>query len=413
MAAIKYLDYAGLQVLVPQITTKISEGDAKAFKNFVYDETTRTLKIYKAETVTADTVADFTMTLPADVDVSGLLEKLEGATEGNVIVADVDGKVKDGGVALSSLATKAEVEAVDGKADANTEAIAAINNEETGILKQAKDYADGKDTAIQAAKDAADAAQADVDTLEQTHATDKAALEASIKGISDDYLKATDKEELQENIDTVNAAVERLTNGVSADEVDGVNDLIQYVKDHGTEVTGMQSDISDNADAIEAVADRTTTLEGEMDTVEAAVATKVEQEVYNTKVAALEGEDTAIKGRLDAIEEAIGEGGDIASQIDTKIGELDADVTSTAVEEGKGLQVQVVETDGKVTAVNVTGNFNLAYDSAGSATAAQTNAQTYADGLNTAMDTRVDALETLVGEGTEAIPTDDILAMFA
>ena len=411
--ATKYLDYAGLQVLVPQITTKISEGDAKALKNFAYDESTRTLKLYKAETVTSETVADFTMTLPADVDVSNFIEKMEGATEGNVVVANADGTVKDGGVALTDLATKAEVEAVDGKADANTEAIAVINNEETGILKQAKDYADGKDTAIQAAKDAADAAQAEVDALEQTHATDKAALEASIKGISDDYLKATDKEELQENIDTVNAAVERLTNGVSADEVDGVNDLIQYVKDHGTEVTGMQSDISDNADAIEAVADRTTTLEGEMDTVEAAVATKVEQEVYNTKVAALEGEDTAIKGRLDAIEEAIGEGGDITSQIDTKIGELDADVTSTAVEEGKGLQVQVVETDGKVTAVNVTGNFNLAYDSAGSATAAQTNAQTYADGLNTAMDTRVDALETLVGEGTEAIPTDDILAMFA
>ena len=39
---------------------------------------------------------------------------------------------------------------IEGKADANAAAIAAINNEQTGLLKQAKDYADGKDTAINA-----------------------------------------------------------------------------------------------------------------------------------------------------------------------------------------------------------------------------------------------------------------------
>ena len=49
---------------------------------------------------------------------------------------------------------------------ANTDAIAAINNTDTGILKQAKDYADGKDTAIAEAKKAGTDAQADVDALE-------------------------------------------------------------------------------------------------------------------------------------------------------------------------------------------------------------------------------------------------------
>ena len=71
-----------------------------------------------------------------------------------------------------------------------------------------------------------------------------------IKAVEDDYLKAADKTELQGKI-TANAnAIELLTNGVSAEEVDGVNDLIQYVKDHGTEVTGMKSDIAANAKAI-------------------------------------------------------------------------------------------------------------------------------------------------------------------
>lgn len=59
------------------------------------------------------------------------------------------------------------VVAVDAKADKNAEDIAAINNASTGVLKQAKDYADGKDTAIQAAQSAADKAQGEVDALEE------------------------------------------------------------------------------------------------------------------------------------------------------------------------------------------------------------------------------------------------------
>ena len=166
-------------------------------------------------------------------------------------------------------------------------------------LDEAKAYADGKDTAIEAAHkagtDAATAAgaadekavkaQGDVDALktyvgtipETATATDVigyvqektagiatsenlqeltdrvAQAETDIGNIEKDYLKAADKEELQGNIDTVSSAVELLTNGVSADEVDGVNDLIQYVKEHGTEVTGMKADIQANADAIGAL----------------------------------------------------------------------------------------------------------------------------------------------------------------
>ena len=45
---------------------------------------------------------------------------------------------------------KAAEQAIEAKANENASAIAAINNEENGILKQAKDYADGKDAAINA-----------------------------------------------------------------------------------------------------------------------------------------------------------------------------------------------------------------------------------------------------------------------
>lgn len=140
---------------------------------------------------------------------------------------------------------------------------------------------------------------------------------AAIKAIADDYLKAADKTELQNNINTVSGAVELLTNGVKADEVDGVNDLIQYVKDHGTEVTGMQGDIAQNASDIAGVAGRMTTAEGNITTLQGDVAKKVDQTAYDAKIAVLEGADSGLDTRLKAVEAKFGDGeGNVEAQIE-------------------------------------------------------------------------------------------------
>lgn len=62
-----------------------------------------------------------------------------------------------------------------------------------------------------------------------------------------------------------------------------------------------------------------------------------------------------------------------------EIQKLDADVTSAAVDTGKGLQVQVVEADGKITSVAVSGDYSNTYDAKGAATTAETNAKAYID----------------------------------
>lgn len=160
-----------------------------------------------------------------------------------------------------------------------------------------------------------EAVQTAVDTEKSRAEGIEAGLRTDINTVMGDYLKGADKTELQENIDTVAGAVERLTNGVSAEEVDGVNDLIQYVKDHGTEVTGMQEDIADNAAAIEGVAGRMTTAESKITAVEGAVATKVEQSAYDAKILELANADTALSGRITTLEGAIGESGSVAEDI--------------------------------------------------------------------------------------------------
>ena len=101
----------------------------------------------------------------------GKITALENANKEGGAVANAIADAKKAGTDAQTAANEAKAAIVDEQARAqaaekkNADAIAAINNETTGILKQAKDYADGKDAAIAAAKKAGDDAQKDVDAL--------------------------------------------------------------------------------------------------------------------------------------------------------------------------------------------------------------------------------------------------------
>lgn len=86
------------------------------------------------------------------------------------------------------------------------------------------------------------------------------------------------------------------------------------------------------------------------------------------------GLNTAMDARVKELEEAVGEGGSVDTQIGNAIADLDADVTSAEVESGKGLRVQVTEVDGKVKTVAVSGNFDNSYDAKGAADTAKSEA---------------------------------------
>ena len=150
-------------------------------------------------------------------------------------------------------------------------------------------------------------------------------LETRLAAVEGDYLKAADKTELEGKIKSNADAIELLTNGVDTETIDGVNDLIKYVQDHGTEVTGIKANIKTNADDIDA-------LEGRMDTAEGAIATKAAQadlEGVEGRVEAIEGElnteATGLKARMtqaeadiDALETKVGDE-TVAAQIEAAI----------------------------------------------------------------------------------------------
>ena len=112
---------------------------------------------------------------------------------------------------------------------------------------------------------------------------------------------------------------------------------------------------------------------------------------------------------ISALKTAVGEGGSVDTKIANAVNALDADVTSAAVEAGKGVQVQVVEVDGKITNVNVTGNYDNAYDAKGAAAQALTDAKSYADGLAGNYDAKCDAAQALVDAKAY---TDEEIAKF-
>ena len=161
--------------------------------------------------------------------------------------------------------------------------------------------------------------------------------------------------------------------------------------------------------ALEAGLGDVNTLEGEVKTAVAAIL----GEAKRAKDA-----EAALDARLDVIEGNETTEGSIAkaladakSYTDTEIGKLDADITSAAVEAGKGIQVQVVEADGKITGVNVTGSFDSKYDAAGAAATVDGKLESYKTSNDTAVaaakkagddaQIAVDALEAKVGTVAE------------
>ena len=317
----------------------------------------------------------------ADGKDAAIAEAKKAGTDAAAAAAAADGKAVAAQGEVDALETyvgtfthdtaKSVVEYINAKTDgiATSGNLEALGNRVTAVEGDVAtikgDYLKSSDrTELEGA---IETVQTAVDTEKSRAEGIEGGLDTRLKAVEADYLKKSDKEELQGNIDTVSGALERLTNGVSAEEIDGVNDLIQYVKDHGTEVTGMQEDISDNADAIAGVAGRMDTAEGKITALEGAVATKVEQEAYDAKIAELAGADTGLGNRIAALEGKFGGAdGSVEDQIADAKAEAISEATSAA-----------------------------ATDATNKANAAEKNAKDYADGLNADMNTRVEALEAI------------------
>jgi len=274
------------------------------------------------------------------------LEKAD--TDNATAIAGVDTRLAAAEKKLESVATTEGLGELAETVAGHTAAIDTINgdvNTAGSMLKIAKDAADAKNAAIEAAQNAADKAQGDVDALAGTHATDKAALEGAI-ALKANAADVYDKDAIDGKVDTINGAIDLKANAADVytkDDVDGmvddleaadlaINNLIGDVTE-GKTVVEMIADaqsaasyddeevrglIDTNAQAIEKeISDREGAVSGLKTELEGKINTKVEQEAYDTKVGALEDEDERLAGLIGDNADAID---GVEAKVDTLVG---------------------------------------------------------------------------------------------
>ena len=338
----------------------VDAEDAKSLKTVAIDG--NTLKFYRVSDPVGDTAPAYTINLP-ETDISGLIPKITGATAGNVVTAKADGTVEDSGIKAADLATKAEVKAVEDKADANKASIDAINNADTGILKTAKDYADSK------VKDLADGAVA----------TNTSAI-ATLNG--DETTAGSVKKAVKDSSDAINTKIGDVTEGKTV--VQMIEDAKTAATYDDTEIRGM---IQDNADAIEAhktaIDDKVTTLVG-TDT------NKSVRTIANEELAA-----QLLSGKADADFKTLQELSAWLEDHPEEVAAINLDITNI-----KKLVGTIPE---GATATDIVNYIKELVD-------AEKNRAT---GVESGLDTRLSAVETKVGEGYEEIPEGSIRALFA
>ena len=221
---------------------------------------------------------------------------------------------------IAEFETKANVKKVADDLAAYVEA-----NNAAVADRYTKEEADGKFALITDAYDDEEVRglisdNADAIAAETERATGiEAGLGARIKAVEDDYLKAADKTALQEQITANATAINVITNGIDAEKIDGLNDLIEWADEHAPEVKSIKEGIEANAKAI-----------SDHETLAATT--------YETKDDAT-SKKTEIDGRLDALE-----------------GKVDVEKVSTAISDA--VKAEADRADG-------------AYDTKGSAADAQ------------------------------------------
>lgn len=338
----KYISLDKLSLYDEKIKKVIADGDAAALASAkTYADGVQAKLDEEVLRAKAAEEANAGLANAAQADVDALETYVgtipEGATSTNVVayVQEKTANVADSGV-VQGLAGR--VEAVEGEVDAiQADYLKAADKTELS-------------NAVNAEKERAMGVEG--------------GLETRLAAVEGDYLKAADKTELQGGITTNAEAIAAIKEDVDAffadadmteSAKDTLKELQEYIASDETGASAMAASIKQNSDDIDAVEGKVATIEGNITT--------------------LQGEDTAIKGRLDAIESAIGESGSVADDI------------ATAKQE----------------AIDA-----AAADATSKANTAESNAKTHADGLNTAMNTRVEAVEGKAHEHSNKTVLDGI-----
>lgn len=373
----KYLDTTALGTLVSQIKAEDSkilqsakdycDSKDKLFESAGAANTAlETAKAYTDELANGDVATNTSAiaTLNGDATVDGSVAKA---------VAD----------AKSDL--QASIDATDAIADKNAEDIASINNAESGILAQAKAFATSEDTKVQANVDAV--------------AEDLAELDTYVGDIPSDYTETN-------VIAYINKKAEETLNAASGGSSESAASVLQalnaYKAGNDPKVAKNTEDIATAQAAADAAQSTADTAKASIDAfLKEADATETAIDTLKEIQAELaEGEASAASmlaeiNALKAVDNATQE--ELNSALATVNKSIESKADKTTVDDIED-RVEALEAVDVATKVYV--------DQA--ETDAVSAAKTYSDGLNTSMNSRVEALELIDHEHSNKTVIDDI-----
>lgn len=388
----KYLDLAGLTTLVGQIKA----GDAAALK----------------------AAKDYVGAIPADATQTTVIDYLMAEIEKAQEAATFDGKassvsVEDANNKFNATTVEGALAEVKTIADANATAVETLTGADTvagSVAKAEKDAKAYADTLVGAVPsgfsnvmdyvDKHDAAvmgliTAETGKIDALTTDTKANLVAAIN-------------EVDANADAAKAAAD-----AAQDDVDALEELVGFTPEEGegkpqtvkayidAEVSKAAGDASQVADDLEAEIERATKAESDLqDAIDA------HAEKLDSVVETLVGTDTGKSVRTIASEETAKivnnapQAFDTLKEIADWIGTGDVEKTTAAEILTKVNANATAISDEAERAAGVEEDLQDAIDAINNAeTGILKQAKDYADSLDTAMDTRVDALEAAVGEG--------------
>ena len=263
-------------------------------------------------------------------------------------IAGVNTRLQAAEKKLESVATTEGLAALTKTVEGHTAALDTINGtvEIAGSMRKiAKDAADSKDAAIQAAQKAADDAQSDVDALASTHATDKAALEGAI-ALKANTADVYDKTAIDGKVDTINESIATKANASEVYTKTDVDGMVDDLEAADLAINNKIGEVTEGKTVVEMIADAQATatyddteVRGLIDTnaqniakeiedrkgavsslkseLEGKINTKVEQNTYDAKVAELVAEDTRLAGLIGDNTTAIN---GVSTKVDTLVG---------------------------------------------------------------------------------------------
>lgn len=338
---IKYeglIDIAGLRVFKELLKNKISDEDAKALKTVLLDKENRKINFYKKNDATSVDIADFSITLPEEQDISGLLEKITDGINGNIVIIGEGGIVVDSGIAMTDIAKKADVDVISSKVG-------------------------------------------DVTKLNTTAKTD------------------------------VVVAINEVRQAVSAGGEAGIITIDTEITTSGALKSYTVKQGGNTIGVIDIPKDMVVT--------EGTVVSDPEGEAPGTYIKlVIANQETPLLinvGKLVDIYTVRKNATQIQLAINSSTREISATIVAGSVgstELADSAVTTVKIADANITLAKLAVDVVNAFDSAGSAIAAETNAKAYADTLNTNMNTRVISIEEKIGEGFEIATAEEINALF-